>query len=195
MQAREEEGTSLQYGGETDRDRQCEHPQVAFFHLFFRTAAILTYVFCTWVSSSFVLSFIITVLLLAFDFWTVKNVSGRLLVGLRWWNEILPDGSSEWRFECADMSHRRTNALDSTVFWVGLLVPPVLWVLFALGALLRLNFEWLLIVAVALGLNGANVIGYLRCRKDNVANLKSMVTNAGMSAGMGSLMRNLPFSI
>ncbi len=28
------------------------------------------------------------VLLLAFDFWTVKNVSGRLLVGLRWWNEV-----------------------------------------------------------------------------------------------------------
>jgi hypothetical protein len=27
-------------------------------------------------------------LLLAFDFWTVKNVTGRLLVGLRWWNEV-----------------------------------------------------------------------------------------------------------
>lgn len=65
----------------------------------------------------------------------------------------------------AQMSQRRVNSLDSTVFWVGLFVPAALWVLFALGALLRLNFEWLLIVAVALGLNGANVIGYMRCRK------------------------------
>ncbi len=27
-----------------------------------------------------------------------KNVSGRLLVGLRWWNEVTDDGGN-WRFE------------------------------------------------------------------------------------------------
>eukprot|EP01050_Picozoa_sp_SAG11_P010429 SAG11_NODE_1041_length_6056_cov_5.902468_6_plen_102_part_00 len=32
---------------------------------------------------------VLCILLLAMDFWTVKNVSGRLLVGLRWWNEIM----------------------------------------------------------------------------------------------------------
>lgn len=174
--------------GGYDVSRSCDHPYVAFFHLFFRSAAILTYMFCTWFSANFVLIFIICVLLLAFDFWTVKNVSGRLLVGLRWWNEILEDGSSEWRFESADvrwsarpvmatrltrararltaqLSHRRGNSLDSGVFWGGLLVAPAIWALFAFGALLRLNFEWLLIVIVALGLNGANVVGYLRCKK------------------------------
>lgn len=92
--------------GIAEQARNCDHPQVAFFHLFFRTAAILTYVFCTWFSANFVRIFIVCVLLLAFDFWTVKNVSGRLLVGLRWWNEILPDGSSEWRFESADVRAR-----------------------------------------------------------------------------------------
>lgn len=89
--------------GVLDRDRKFDHPQVAFFHVFFRTAAIFTYVFCTWFSANFVMIFIVCVMLLALDFWTVKNVSGRLLVGLRWWNEIMPDGSSEWRFECADV--------------------------------------------------------------------------------------------
>ena len=43
--------------------------------------------------------FITVILLLAFDFWTVKNVTGRLLVGLRWWNRVKEDGSSEWVFE------------------------------------------------------------------------------------------------
>lgn len=94
---------ALESDGVLDRDRKCDNPQVAFFHLFFRTAAILTYVFCTWFSANFVMIFIVCVMLLALDFWTVKNVSGRLLVGLRWWNEIMPDGSSEWRFECADV--------------------------------------------------------------------------------------------
>ena len=35
------------------------------------------------------------------DFWTVKNVSGRLLVGLRWWNYIDDQGTSHWMFEQA----------------------------------------------------------------------------------------------
>lgn len=37
---------------------------------------------------SFVIIFVVMVLLAALDFWVVKNVSGRILVGLRWWNEI-----------------------------------------------------------------------------------------------------------
>lgn len=28
-----------------------------------------------------------------------KNVSGRLLVGLRWWNQVDEDGKSRWVFE------------------------------------------------------------------------------------------------
>lgn len=43
--------------------------------------------------------FIAIVILLAMDFWVVKNVTGRLLVGLRWWNKVEDDGSSSWQFE------------------------------------------------------------------------------------------------
>ncbi|XP_028122048.1 uncharacterized protein LOC114319241 [Camellia sinensis] len=53
-------------------------------------------------SSSFVIIFVVTVLLAALDFWVVKNVSGRILVGLRWWNEITDEGESVWKFECLD---------------------------------------------------------------------------------------------
>lgn len=72
--------------------------------------------------------------------------------------------------------------MDSTVFWVGLLAPAAMWALFALGALLRLNFEWLLIVAVALGLNGANVVGYLRCRKGALLAPRARRTRASAGA-------------
>jgi hypothetical protein len=53
---------------------------------------------------NFVGVFIVEILLLSFDFWTVKNVTGRLLVGLRWWNEIKEDGSSEWIFESLEVN-------------------------------------------------------------------------------------------
>lgn len=39
------------------------------------------------------------VLLLSMDFWTVKNITGRLMVGLRWWNYVDDDGKSHWIFE------------------------------------------------------------------------------------------------
>lgn len=60
---------------------------------------MILYLFCNWFGLDFVTTFVLCVLLLAFDFWTVKNVTGRLLVGLRWWNRIRDDGANEWIFE------------------------------------------------------------------------------------------------
>lgn len=34
-----------------------------------------------------VITFIMVMILSAIDFWTVKNITGRLLVGLRWWSD------------------------------------------------------------------------------------------------------------
>lgn len=50
-------------------------------------------------TDSFITSFVFIVLLLSADFWTVKNITGRLLVGLRWWNYIDEEGKSIWVYE------------------------------------------------------------------------------------------------
>ena len=83
-------------------------------------------------SNSFVNIFIVCVLLLAFDFWTVKNVSGRLMVGLRWNSVVEPDGTTTWKFEAQEEGLRSTS-LDIAVFWVGLFAPGVIWVLFGVS--------------------------------------------------------------
>lgn len=75
------------------------HPYVTFFHLFFRGAGIVIYMFCGWFSDSFITSFVFVVLFLSADFWTVKNITGRLLVGLRWWNYVDDEGISHWVYE------------------------------------------------------------------------------------------------
>lgn len=51
------------------------------------------------------LIFIIVILLLAADFYYCKNIAGRRLVGLRWWNETSTDntGESIWVFESPDV--------------------------------------------------------------------------------------------
>ena len=65
-------------------------------------SALAFYVVFSVFIDSFVIQFVFTVLLLALDFWTVKNVSGRILVGLRWWNEVDEQGQSVWHFESLD---------------------------------------------------------------------------------------------
>lgn len=56
---------------------------------------------------SYVLTFVLVTILSAMDFWTVKNVSGRLLVGLRWWNDVDEAGQNHWRFESFEARRRR----------------------------------------------------------------------------------------
>ena len=46
-----------------------------------------------------IMVFIVVVCLMAADFWTVKNVTGRILVGLRWENQIDEEGNEQWIFE------------------------------------------------------------------------------------------------
>ena len=79
----------------------CDEPQ---------TLAILVYLFGSLFSNSFVNLFIVCVLLLAFDFWTVKNVTGRLMVGLRWSSVVNEDGSTSWKFEAREVRDSALNA-------------------------------------------------------------------------------------
>lgn len=71
-----------------------------------KAAGLAFYILSTLFVDSFVIIFVVTVILAALDFWVVKNISGRILVGLRWWNEINEQGESLWKFECLDQQVR-----------------------------------------------------------------------------------------
>ena len=75
-----------QGGGFGSVDGRFAHPYVAFFHLIFRISALVVYLIGSVVySASFIGIFVSVVLLLSIDFWTVKNVTGRILVKLFHW--------------------------------------------------------------------------------------------------------------
>lgn len=57
------------------------HPYVVLFHLGFRIAALVVYLFCGWFSDGFIASFVFTIILLSLDFWTVKNITGNPKAG------------------------------------------------------------------------------------------------------------------
>ncbi|KAL3902066.1 MAG: hypothetical protein SGCHY_000100 [Lobulomycetales sp.] len=181
------------HGGSTDQSgvpqktllQQSAHPTALIFHLLFRTAALLIYFFGGWISLSYVFSFVVIVILLAVDFWTVKNVTGRLLVGLRWWNEVHEDGSSQWIFESRpDGSEQSINAIDSRIFWGSMYLTPVVWLLFGFLAIFNpANWSWLLVVAVAIVLNMANVVGYTKCEKDAKSKVNNFISGHVQNSG------------
>lgn len=105
----ESPSTAGAQGGDNSR----KHPIAVFFHLAFKISAIVLYLVIKLITDSFILSFIIIVLLLAADFWTVKNVTGRLLVGLRWWHYVKEDGTNVWMFES---SKNPINAVEAVIF-------------------------------------------------------------------------------
>lgn len=95
-----------------------------------------------------VLVFIITMLLLSADFYYLKNIAGRRLVGLRWWNEVnSATGTSNWVFESSDPNTRTINPTDKRFFWLSLYVTPALWVGLAILAIVRfIGVIWLSLI-------------------------------------------------
>ncbi|KAG9477107.1 hypothetical protein GDO78_002482, partial [Eleutherodactylus coqui] len=149
------------------------HPLATFFHLFFRTGAIVAYLFCDWFSKSFVTCFVTILLLLSFDFWSVKNVTGRLLVGLRWWNQIDEDGKSHWIFEAkkAPPNNSTSTEVEARIFWLGLIICPMIWTVFFFSTLFSLKLKWLALVIAGISLQSANLYGYLHCKTGGQQNV------------------------
>ncbi|KAM3864448.1 Golgi apparatus membrane protein TVP23 homolog B [Diretmus argenteus] len=157
------------------RESKIRHPLATFFHLFFRTSAILVYLLCEVLSSSFIACMVTIILLLSCDFWTVKNVSGRLLVGLRWWNQVTEDGKSHWVFE-SRKAHRQNipSSAESRIFWLGLIICPMFWMIFVFSSIFSFKIKWLAVVIMGLVLQWANLYGYVRCKVGGHKNLSNM---------------------
>uniref|UniRef100_A0A670J745 Golgi apparatus membrane protein TVP23 homolog n=1 Tax=Podarcis muralis TaxID=64176 RepID=A0A670J745_PODMU len=163
------EDVSLDFGNEEElalRKAKIRHPLATFFHLFFRVSAIVTYLVCDWFSKSFIACFVLILLLLSFDFWSVKNVTGRLLVGLRWWNQIDEDGKSHWVYEAKKVQSTvaAPTEVEARIFWLGLIICPVIWTLFFFSTLFSLKLKWLALVIAGICLQAANLYGYVHCK-------------------------------
>ncbi|GMH79187.1 hypothetical protein TrST_g6980 [Triparma strigata] len=161
------------------------HPSLALLHLLSKSVPVLLYIFGTVFTSNFIFLFVLLILLLASDFWLTKNVTGRRLVGLRWWSTVNEDGSTQWIYESSD--HQNPNKSDSSIFWTFLYLPFLVWSLFLVLGFVRLKFQWLPICLVSLSLSGANIYGYYKCSKEQKGKLDYLVKQ-GMEEGLRGAM-------
>lgn len=83
--------------------------------MIFKVLSMVTYLFSGWVLNSITI-FIFVSIFSVLDFWVVKNLSGRILAGLRWWRIINEKGEEVWKFESRD-TNVKNNKIDTTIFW------------------------------------------------------------------------------
>lgn len=98
------------------------------------------------------------------------------------------EGKSSWVFESRSQKSLQRNPIstkESTIFWITLLVCPILWVMFFFSSFFRFGWKWIPLIMIAISLNGANLIGYLRCKFSGTQQLTKMA-NDYVTAGMFS---------
>jgi len=158
-----------------------KHQTICLFHCLFKLLAFTCYLFGRYLFNGYILTFIVVTVLLALDFWTVKNITGRKLAGLRWSSKTNEDGTDEWLFESVN-DETLLNPVDRNVFWVVLYVWPLIWLVIAIANFVSLSFSWLVLVGMALGFAISNLVGFWKCSKDAKNSMKNWATQGAMAA-------------
>lgn len=142
------------------------HPLMLLLHLTGKCAPIVFYLIGS-LFLSFTAHFILVVLLVAFDFYFTKNISGRRLVQLRWWYDPSTKSTTTFTFE----SYKQyapgpaINPIDSKLFWWSIYLAPAVWIVFGVLCVLGLKIFYLLLVIVAIVLTGMNAYGFRNCER------------------------------
>jgi Eukaryotic protein of unknown function (DUF846) len=165
-----------------------KNPIASGVHVGLKAAPLVVYIFGGFLFSlEYVSTVVLTVILLAMDAWATKNITGRLMVGLRYWIKVQEDGTNTFVFES---SNKPQSPLDSRIFWSALYLTPLTWSIFGFLALLRLSLDWFLIDIIAVGITGSSLIGFLRCSSDASKRLRATLTSGAM-AGLSYLPSSL----
>lgn len=103
----------------------------------------------------------------------VKNISGRLLVGLRWWSDFKEDGTEEWRFESYNYE-RYINPIDKSFFWTSQVILSAFWAVFVAKQILTFGLYWLTLDILGFALSFANLWGFFKCSREHQKKMKDM---------------------
>eukprot|EP00825_Cyclidium_porcatum_P020890 TRINITY_DN23484_c0_g1_i1.p1 TRINITY_DN23484_c0_g1~~TRINITY_DN23484_c0_g1_i1.p1 ORF type:complete len:235 (-),score=25.87 TRINITY_DN23484_c0_g1_i1:69-773(-) len=160
------------------------HPIICMLVMGFKAFGILTYLLLNLFIGNATLTFIIVIIFNSIDFWFMKNIAGRLLVGLRWWEEVDANtGLDIWRFESPDQT-RKTNSVDSSVFWFSQIISLSIWCFFLVVKFLSLDVYWLICVIITICLQGSNFVFYIKCSREHskkMNQMKDSIAKKGLS--------------
>jgi hypothetical protein len=151
--------------------KNSSHPLICFFTVLFKILCIISFLILNWFTKKSSVIYLTTVLFGSADFWVTKNLSGRLLVGLRWWNEVKENGEEVWIFE--SKNEKKEASSDKIVFWFSLYGFNIIWLCLIIANLITLNPARTIIAIVIFVFASVNLYGYFKCSKEQQNKLKS----------------------
>lgn len=93
----------------------------------------------------------------------MKNVCGRLLVGLLWRRIILDNGEEEWIFKCS-VDEEKNHTLNSLFFWGSMVIAIIVWGFLFMINILTFSFG-AFIILIPFSLNLINLGSFIKCSK------------------------------
>lgn len=154
------------------------HPGICVITILFKLATVLCFILLSLFVDSTALIYLVIILLASCDFWITKNVSGRLLVGLRWWNEVREDGNEVWIYE--SKNEKKEGTADTRVFWFCLYSAAIIWTLIFIWDIISLKWVWAVIALICLVFSGINLYGFFKCSKQQQDNVKNFSAKAAV---------------
>ena len=146
----------------TDFMKKSSNPSVALMTVALKGCALFFFLFLNIFTSNQAFVMTIVILFDAMDFWYTKNISGRILVGLRWWNTYNPETQQEvWRFE--SKNEIKEANIDRKTFWISLYGFTGAWLVLFIWECVFFNFIWACLCLISLAFSGINTYGFLRC--------------------------------
>ena len=113
-------------------------PLTGMFHVIFMIAVVFL-LFALPMVTTPMNAIALVVLAGAIDFYFIKNISGRRLVGLRWWIAFTPSGREMIKYECR-LDDRSTPSSGQTIFWYPFYIFHVVWFILIVLNIIAANY-------------------------------------------------------
>ena len=141
--------------------KKSTYPMISLLTVLIKLASIISFfLFSIFLSNEAIIMFIV-VLFGACDFWITKNISGRFLAGLRWYNLLKLETNTEiWVFE--GKNEYNADFIDKGIFWYSLYFNDIVWIILFLWEIIRLKFDWSFICLILIIFTFTNTYGFYR---------------------------------
>ena len=144
--------------------KKSTYPMISLLTVLIKLASIISFfLFLIFLSNEAIIMFIVVLIGLC-DFWMTKNISGRFLAGLRWYNLLKSETNTEiWVFE--GKKENDSNMINRSIFWYSLYINDIIWIVLFIWEFIRLRFDWSFICLILIIFSFTNTYGFYKSSK------------------------------
>ena len=144
--------------------KKSTYPMISLLTVLIKLASIISFfLFSIFLSNEAIIMFIVVLIGLC-DLWMTKNISGRFLAGLRWYNLLKSETNTEiWVFE--GKKENDSNMINRSIFWYSLYINDIIWIVLFIWEFIRLRFDWSFICLILIIFSFTNTYGFYKSSK------------------------------